>query len=141
MLFNIKRQMCDSDKNLTGVKDKVKAFQDIVNSAGDTPIYALFKQEWCGACKAFKPTFLKYRNLCQQSGSNAIMIMVDGDSASELFEAYGIHAYPTTLVFQRRKIIKKIEGSDNASLACAMKIAGLQLTKEKRQKRDNEYYY
>jgi len=41
---------------------------------------------------------------------------VDGDQAGELMKEYGINAYPTVLIFNGGKVVKKFVGAQNISV-------------------------
>jgi thiol-disulfide isomerase/thioredoxin len=132
--------MCDSDKwvqNNTGIKDKVKHFEDNIlfnPDNKDKTVYLLFKADWCCACKNFKPEFLKYRELCKANRKDdMIMVIVDVDSGEELSKEYKIQGLPTTYVYRidnellnnkenKLELYKeKIVGSDKEKLASVMK--------------------
>jgi thioredoxin-like negative regulator of GroEL len=121
--------MCDSDYILTGVVDKVSALKAIIANSGSTPVVVLFKMSGCSACQNMLRVFLNYRDLCNKQSSKVIMIIIDGETAKDVFEKYKIESYPQIYVYQNGKEIKHLVGYDTAGLSCIFKRYGLQLTK------------
>lgn len=99
--------MCDTDsfvQNNSSVADKVKHFEENVIFNPDNKgkvLYMLFKADWCGACRNFKPVFFECREACKKENKkDMIMVVIDNDSSPALFEAYRVTSLPTTFVYK-----------------------------------------
>jgi thiol-disulfide isomerase/thioredoxin len=68
-------------KNMKGGSDKISVI--------------LFKADWCGHCKNFKPTWEKISNMYKQKYN---FIVYDADSQTEKFKEYKVDAFPTVLI-------------------------------------------
>ncbi len=55
----------------------------------------LFKADWCGHCKNFKPTWDKVSEIYNKKYN---FIVYDADKQREKFEEYKVEAFPTILV-------------------------------------------
>jgi thiol-disulfide isomerase/thioredoxin len=63
--------------------------------SGDKMSVILFKADWCGHCKNFKPTWEKVSNMYKQKYN---FIVYDADSQTEKFKEYKVDAFPTVLI-------------------------------------------
>jgi protein disulfide-isomerase A6 len=55
----------------------------------------LFKADWCGHCKSFKPTWEKITELYNKKYN---FIVYDADTQKEIFKKYEVDAFPTILI-------------------------------------------
>jgi thiol-disulfide isomerase/thioredoxin len=55
----------------------------------------LFKADWCGHCKHFKPTWEK---ISETYNKKFNFVVYDADNQREKFEEYKVDAFPTVLV-------------------------------------------
>jgi thiol-disulfide isomerase/thioredoxin len=67
----------------------------------------LFKADWCGHCKKFKPV---WEQLSKQFESKFNFITYDADKDIDMLEKYKVDGFPTIL-FKDGKHIKPYEGS------------------------------
>jgi hypothetical protein len=74
--------------------------------------------------------FLEYRNQCSAQKAKAILVIINGQTAPDLFEEYNITVYPQVMVFKNNTRIKHIMGADLPSLACAFRSANIQISKK-----------
>ena len=76
----------------------LKSFSQNKQSGGgkEAEVY-LFKADWCGHCRGFKPTWEK---LSKELGSKYKFITVDADKDKDKIEKWKIQGFPT--------IIKKV---------------------------------
>ena len=116
--------MCDSDR-VIDVADKVSAFQNLLSSAGSKYVYAFFYSKGCGHCDALMPYVGTFRNRCISKQSNAIIVFINRQTASELFQAYNVTSFPQVMVFRGGKLVKHIKGNDQPAVAQAFALAGL----------------
>lgn len=66
-----------------------------MKGGGDKISVILFKADWCGHCKNFKPTWEKVSNMYKQKYN---FIVYDADSQTEKFKEYKVDAFPTVLI-------------------------------------------
>ncbi len=81
-------ELLKNKKNLKGGSNKV----DIM----------LFKADWCGHCKNFKPTWEKVAEIYNKKFN---FIVYDADKQREKFNEYKVDAFPTVLVKNGSNII------------------------------------
>ncbi len=62
----------------------------------------LFKADWCGHCKNFKPTWDKVAEMYNKKFN---FIVYDADAQRDKFEKYKVDAFPTVLVKNGSNII------------------------------------
>jgi len=115
--------MCDSDSIVaTG---KMQTFKKFLASAGSTPIFAFFYSPSCGHCITLKRHFDTYRSKCQSSKQKVIIIYINKETASEIFQHYNITSWPQVMIFKNNKKIDHIIGADVEKLQYAFKKVGL----------------
>jgi len=121
---------CDSDHVvMVDIPDKITAFQSLLNSSGSTPVFAFFYSESCPHCITLMKIFTEYRKQCALQQSKTVMVFINGRTASDLFAKYNIGPVPHTILFKNGRDIKHIIGADAPALACAMKSAGIELSR------------
>jgi thiol-disulfide isomerase/thioredoxin len=69
-------------------------------------VFVLFYASWCPYSRRFLPTFEKF---AQDKSHNCLSVVVD-DKAS-LCEKYSIEVYPTVLVFDKGKLVRRLDGA------------------------------
>jgi len=79
----------------------LKSFSKTQSGGGNTTEIYLFKADWCGHCRGFKPTWEK---ISKELSSKYKFITVDADKDSDKIKKWNIQGFPT--------IIKKV--GDNA---------------------------
>ncbi len=62
----------------------------------------LFKADWCGHCKNFKPT---WDAISKQFNNKYEFIVYDADNQTDKFKEYKVDAFPTVLVKNGDNII------------------------------------
>jgi thioredoxin-like negative regulator of GroEL len=62
----------------------------------------LFKADWCGHCKQFKPTWEKISDMYKQKYN---FVTYDADSQTDKFKEYKVDAFPTVLVKNGSNVI------------------------------------
>ena len=68
-------------------------------------VFVLFYASWCPYSRRFLPTFERFA----QDKTRTCMSVVIDDKAS-LCEKYSIEVYPTVLVFDKGKVIQRLDG-------------------------------
>jgi thiol-disulfide isomerase/thioredoxin len=69
-----------------------------MRGGGDKKIdIMLFKADWCGHCKHFKPTWEKI-STSNKYNNKFNFIMFDADTQSDKFTEYKVDAFPTILI-------------------------------------------
>jgi thioredoxin-like negative regulator of GroEL len=62
----------------------------------------LFKADWCGHCKEFKPTWEKIADMYKQKYN---FVVYDADNQTDKFKEYKVDAFPTVLVKNGSNVI------------------------------------
>jgi protein disulfide-isomerase A6 len=62
----------------------------------------LFKADWCGHCKHFKPT---WEAISKQYNNKYEFIVYDADKQKEHFKEYNVDAFPTVIVKNGNKLM------------------------------------
>ena len=62
----------------------------------------LFKADWCGHCKTFKPTWEKVSELYNKKYN---FVIYDADKQTDKFKEYKVDAFPTVLVKNGNNVI------------------------------------
>jgi thiol-disulfide isomerase/thioredoxin len=73
----------------------------------------LFKAEWCGHCKAFKPTWEKLMN---ELGNKIKFITFDSETDAKMITEYKIEGFPTIIMIVNNKAIEYVGPRDEQSL-------------------------
>jgi thioredoxin 1 len=83
---------------------------------------ALFYADWCGHCESFRPIFKEIAQSCRTTTA-----MIDiSDEDNPLWDALGINAVPTMILYRNGKIIDRVTGSlKKGELDAFMKKNGL----------------
>ena len=77
--------------------DNDSAFDAIVASAGDLPVFLKFSAEWCGPCKMIAG---EVAELATANAGKMVFIHVDVDALESTSEKFGIEAMPTCIVIK-----------------------------------------
>jgi thioredoxin 1 len=77
--------------------------EDILNSKGK--VFVLFYASWCHFSRSFLPVFEKF---AQDKNLNCTRIETDNNES--LCEKYSVDVVPTVIVFENRKVIKRLDG-------------------------------
>lgn len=77
-------------------------FDNFINSP--VPVAVDFYADWCGPCRALKPTLQKLSDRGFQIGK------VDVDENRDLTVSYGISGIPAILIFKNGQLIHKHTG-------------------------------
>ncbi len=72
------------------------------------PVIVDFSAEWCGACKASKPTFDAVAN---QLGSSHIFATIDIDKNEAVAKELEVQGIPTFIFFKEGKEVHRITGA------------------------------
>lgn len=80
----------------------------------DKPVFVLFKTDWCGYCKQFKPT---YEELAKAFNGKITFCVVDGDECVDLknkinsfLYGYKILGFPTLTTYMGGYYLNKYDG-------------------------------
>ena len=79
--------------------------QEVLNS--DRLVIVDFWAPWCGLCKAIVPVLLKVQ---AESTQPIKLVSINADQNLKLANTYRLKSLPTLLVFERGKLIQKLEG-------------------------------
>jgi thioredoxin 1 len=83
------------------------------------PTLVVFSASWCRACRVYAPVV---EQLAGEVGDRATVGKVDADADKDLVRQYQVQALPTTLVFQRGRVIHRLVGVQ--SKAALQKMLG-----------------
>jgi len=88
-------------KGINGIKGGQGQLSEI---AKEKPVLVLFYADWCGACKALKPTWKK---LVEKYKSSSVISFkkVECDKNPEVAKEHNIEGYPTIILFKNGKKI------------------------------------
>ncbi len=81
---------------------KKKLDKKAMSGGGGKVDIMLFKADWCGHCKNFKPTWDAVSSAYKNKYN---FITYDADKQREVFEKYKVDGFPTVLVKQGDNII------------------------------------
>jgi thiol-disulfide isomerase/thioredoxin len=86
-----------------------------MTGGGDDKTLYLFKAEWCGHCKAFKPTWEKLQKL-DEFRNKVKFISYDSDRDGEKMKEYNIEGFPTLIMVSGGKAIEFSGPRDEESI-------------------------
>ncbi len=72
-----------------------KSLNKSMSGGGNKTQILLFKADWCGHCKTFKPT---WEALSEKYNTKYEFITYDADKEREMFEKYKVDAFPTIII-------------------------------------------
>ena len=81
------------------------------NLMGKGKVFVLFYASWCPFSRRFLPIFKKYSEANPQ---NCVQVKID--DKTKLTEKYSVDVVPTVLVFERGKVIQRLDGEQGAGL-------------------------
>jgi thioredoxin 1 len=84
----------------------MEKFYEIIQS--QKPVFVEFYAEWCGPCRAMKPTLL---DVAERLGEHARIVQIDIDKEKLLAEQFCIHSVPTLIIFKQGKQLWRQSGS------------------------------
>jgi len=84
-----------------------------LNGGSDKNTLYLFKAEWCGHCKGFKPTWEKLQN---EMKDKVNFKTYDSDKDADMIEKFKIQGFPTLVLKVGDKAIEYVGGRDILSL-------------------------
>ncbi len=93
-------------KNHVEITNTEQFDKEIVHAT--TPAVVDFSADWCGACKASKPTF---DAVAEQLGSTYKFVTIDIDKAEKIAQELGIQGIPTFVFFKNGKEVHRITGA------------------------------
>ena len=76
--------------------------QSMSGGGNDKMTVFLFKADWCGHCKHFKPT---WEAISKQYNNKYEFIVYDADKQRDKFEEYKVDAFPTIIVKNGNKLM------------------------------------
>ncbi|KAJ1453677.1 thioredoxin-like protein [Pelagophyceae sp. CCMP2097] len=89
------------------------AWDALLKKSGDTLVVVDFTATWCGPCKQMAPKF----DALATANADAVFAKVDVDECQSVAQACGVSCMPTFQLFKQGKMVAKLEGADEASLA------------------------
>jgi thiol-disulfide isomerase/thioredoxin len=103
--------------NMNHTKDEIMSKNNVGQDFEETlktkaKFVALFYASWCPFSRKFLPIYEK----CTANNPNpCIRVMID--DMEDLCEKYSIQFYPTVLVFENGKVIKRLDAEPGAGLS------------------------
>jgi thioredoxin 1 len=74
-------------------------------------VFVLFYASWCPFSQRFLPIFEKY---AQENPQGCLRVKTD--DKAKLCERYSVDVVPTVLLFEKGKVIKRLDGTPGAGL-------------------------
>lgn len=74
-------------------------------------VFVKFYATWCGHCKALAPDFSAAANILKAKGSKAAFAKVDSPVEVATASTYGIHSYPTLILFENGDVYEDYKGN------------------------------
>ncbi|XP_030048223.1 thioredoxin [Microcaecilia unicolor] len=87
-------------------------FHQVLMMSYGTPVIAIFKASWCGACNSIIPYFHDLSN--QFNGF--LFLEIDVNKVQVLFDSFGIGLYPTFILFKGGYKRSEFNGADPSRL-------------------------
>jgi len=84
-----------------------KSFQELITQS-ELPVLVDFWAEWCGACKMVSPTIQK---IASELKGRVLTVKVNVDQKQFIAAQYQIQSIPTIMLFQKGKILMRLEGA------------------------------
>lgn len=88
------------------IENKDQFDKEVLQAQG--PVIVDLSAEWCGACKASKPTF---DATAKQLGSSYKFVIVDVDQVEQVAQSLGVQGIPTFVFFKNGKEVNRITGA------------------------------
>jgi thioredoxin 1 len=79
---------------------------------GQKRVYVLFYASWCPYSQKFLPIFQKYSS---QATKRCIKVMID--DRGSLCDEYSIEIFPTVILFEDGKVLKRLDGEPRKGLS------------------------
>ena len=83
----------------------MERFEDLITS--NIPVLVDFFAEWCGPCKAMKPSLEESKGI---KGEKVRIVKVDVDKHKEIAAYYQIQSVPTLMIFKDGKQLWRQSG-------------------------------
>jgi thioredoxin 1 len=84
-----------------------QTFDEVIGGS-DVPVIVEFWAEWCGPCKMLGPLL---DDIVAEQGERIALYKVDSDEDPALVARFGVASVPTTLVFVRGELVKRMVGA------------------------------
>lgn len=75
--------------------------------ASSLPVLVHFGAPWCGPCRLVEPLLQRFQN---EWGKRFKLVGINADENLKLSSSYQIRTLPTILLFERGKVIHRLEG-------------------------------
>jgi len=72
-------------------------FDEMIENAGDKPVFVDFYATWCGKCEMLMPDL---EELAKEHADKGIFIKVDVEENEEVAEEYNIETLPTLMLIK-----------------------------------------
>ncbi|XP_038055906.1 thioredoxin-like [Patiria miniata] len=95
----------------------LEEFENYRDKSGDTLVVVDFYAEWCGPCKAIKPTFVELA----KEHKDVCFIQVNVDEQEEIAAECKVECMPTFCFYKNGKQLKTFSGANQETLKSGVK--------------------
>ncbi|MDJ1185454.1 thioredoxin family protein [Roseofilum casamattae] len=83
--------------------------EEVLDAA--TPVLVNFWAPWCGICRLLNPVLTRFQTECDRSVK---VVSINADRSLKLANAYRLRTLPTVILFDRGRVLNRIEGFHSA---------------------------
>lgn len=126
--LQLKQSQIGSNNNLTGANNNLTGVNNNLTGGGDVPTLYLFKANWCGHCKNFKPTWEELTKIKSLNNKYINFVELDADTNKDKITEWNdtngnpkVNGFPTLMLQVGNKITEYNNARDKASIMSFIK--------------------
>jgi thioredoxin 1 len=98
------------ERSLMSKVDDENSLEGLLKS--EERVFVLFYASWCPFCQRFLPIFEKFSQDKTRKCASVVT-----DDKEDLCEKYSVEVVPTVLVFEKGKLVKRLDGLQGVGLS------------------------